>query len=253
MRFGLLLPLLILTWGCASNDAVDMLASGDQQAITRDGSPSLISAKRHVVMLQATDSQMESSGRPSFVLAVRNMQDTYLQFRPSDVRALRVQADGSQIALKVYSYEELVAEEKRRQTMAVVGAALAGAANSYNAANAGYSRTTGSFNAYNSYGGSAYGNYQSTTYNSYQAYSAQQLAAAQTSANFAAIRAEGSQNLMALRGSIIKAHTLSPGEWYGGEIILDKPKKSNGQVQYTILVELDGEEHAFTVRQRKIK
>lgn len=252
MRFGTTLPLLFLTCGCASTDAVDMLASSDQQAITRDGSPSLISAKRHVVMLQASDSQMDSGGRPSYVLAIRNMQSGYLQFSPAEIRAYRVQADGSQVALKVYSYEELVTEEKHRQTMAAVGAALAGAANAYNAANAGYSTTTGTFNAYNNYGGRAYGTYQSSTYNSYQAYSAQQLASAQTSANFAAIRAEGANNLMALRGSIIRAHTLAPGEWYGGEIILDKPKKNNGQAQYTIVVSLDGEEYAFNVRQRKL-
>jgi hypothetical protein len=95
-----------------------------------------------------------------------------------------------------------------------------------NAANAGYSQTNGSFNAYNSHGGSAHGTYQSTTHNSCQSYSAQQLANAQMSADFAMIRAEGQNNLAALKGSVIKDNTLMPGEWYGGTIVLDAPKKS---------------------------
>jgi hypothetical protein len=39
------------------------------------------------------------------------------------------------------------------------------------------------------------------------------------------IRAEGQNNLGALKGSIIKDNTLMAGEWYGVTIVLDAPQK----------------------------
>src|SRR5438552_14337718 len=101
-----------LVTACASSDAVKLLASNDQQAITRDGAPSLISAKRNIVMLKASGEEMASGGRPSFVLALRNMQEGPLNFSPASVRARVLTADGVYRPLKIYSYAELVAEEK---------------------------------------------------------------------------------------------------------------------------------------------
>jgi hypothetical protein len=243
---------LLLT-ACAKNDAVSLLASNDQQAVTRDGSPALISAKRNVVMLKASGEEMESGERPTFVVALQNMQADPVNLSPNRITARVLSADGTFRPLKVYSYAELVAEEKRRQTMAAVGAVLVGVSRGISAANAGYSNTNGSFNAYNSYGASAHGTYSSRSYNAYQAYSAQQLANAQTSADFAAIRDEGAYNLQRLQGTIIKAHTLAPGEWYGGTIVLDKPKKDKtGSAAYSVSIELDGEEHVFHVRQQRV-
>jgi hypothetical protein len=189
-----------------------------------------------------------------FAVALRNMKNQNLHFDASQISATRILEDGTIADLKVWSYDELVKEEKNRQTWAAVAAALGGVGRSMDAANAGYSRTTGTFNAYNSYGDSAYGTYQSTTYNSYQNYTARQLANAQTSAEFAAIRAEGEANLAALQGNIIKNHTLMPGEWYGGTIVLDVPKKSKaGITNYLVSVTVESETHQFQISQKKMK
>jgi hypothetical protein len=246
--------LMCLLAGCASSDKLELLAGSGQEALVRDGAHSLISAKKNIVMLQAGGSEVVSGARPTFVVAIRNMQNANFLFRASEIKATRVLDDGTMTDLKVWGYDELVKEERTRQTWAAVGAALGGVSRSMNAANAGYSQTNGSFNAYNSYGGSAHGTYQSTTYNSYQSYSAQQLANAQTSADFAMIRSEGQNNLAALKGSIIKDNTLMPGEWYGGTIVLDAPKKSKaGVTNYIVLVTVEGETHQFRVSQRKTK
>src|SRR5262245_61275520 len=144
------------------------MAGSGQEAITRDGSSALVSTKTHLVMLRTLNSQMDSSARPMFVVALRNMKNQNLQFDASRINATRILDDGTIATLKVWSYDELVKEEKNRQTWAAVAAALGGVSRSMDAANSGYSQTTGTFNAYNSYGGSAYGTYQSTTYNAYQ-------------------------------------------------------------------------------------
>jgi hypothetical protein len=224
---------------------VSLLASNDQQAITRDGSPSLISAKRNIVMLKASGEEMDSSDRPNFVVAIKNMQPGMVNFSPAGINAKVLSPDGTFRPLKVYSYAELVAEEKHRQTMAAVGAALGAVGRGMAAANAGRSNTYGTFNAYDNYGGRAYGNYSSTSYNSYAAFNAQQRANAQTSVDFANIRQEGAYNLQMLQGSIIKENTLGPDEWYGGT------KDKTGSVAYSISVVFDGEEHVFHVRQSK--
>lgn len=243
---------VLLVGGCASSDTVSLLASDGQQAITRDGAPSLISAKRNIVMFQSSGEAVQSGQRPSFVIAVQNLQPTMVNFSPAGISAKAIDEFGQTKPLKVFSYAELVAEEKRRQTGAAVGAALLGASRAYNASNAGYSNTYGTFNARNNYGATASGTYSASTYNSYQAYSAQQLASAQTSADFAHIRREGSERLAAMRGSIIREQTMRSGEWYGGTIVLEIPKKArDGSVGYVIDLEFDGEHYSFNVKQSK--
>ena len=89
-------------------------------------------------------------------------------------------------------------------------------------------------------------------YSSYQAYSAQQLASAQTSAEFAHIRREGAERLAAMKGSIIREQTMRSGEWYGGTNVLEVAKKDrDGSAGYVIDIEFDGEHYSFNVKQTK--
>ena len=156
--------------------------------------------------------------------------------------------------MRIYSYEELVDEAEDDRNTRLVIAALAGAANSISAANAGYVNTTGSYSAYGPYGGSSYGTYSATTYDPYRAQLAQQSAANQTSANIAAIEADGERSLQALSNTIIKDHTILPGEWYGGSVVLATPPKSDsGAAEYRIGVQVGGEAYTFKVAQAKIE
>jgi hypothetical protein len=123
--------------------------------------------------------------------------------------------------------------------------ALAGAGRAISAAYAGYSTTNGSV-----YGGGTVGTFSATTYHQYRSQHAQQLAQAQTNADFASLRAEGELNLQRLEQTILKDHTVLPGEWYGGTIVLEVPPRGAGDItEYTISVRFGGEVHEFQVRQ----
>src|SRR5215216_1150763 len=99
--------LVCLLAGCASSDKLELLADSGQEALVRDGAHSLISAKKNIVMLQAGDSEVVSGARPTFVVAIRNMQNANLQFRASEIKATRVLDDGTMTDSKVWGYDEL--------------------------------------------------------------------------------------------------------------------------------------------------
>ena len=250
-----------LLCGCASNDRISLVADQSQQAITRDGVPSLISSKRQVVMLRPASSLIESSGRPAFVVAVYNPKRTSVELRASQISAHLNDVSNGPVALRVYSYEELVAEVQKKQRWAAFGAALQGVGAAMSATSAGYSRTTGTYGSstYGTYSGdlngvysgSTTGVYSATTYDSGRAYAAQQQASAQTAANMAAIQAQGRHALSNLQNLILKDNTVLPGQWVGGVIVLDVPSKANGSATYRISVPLGGEVHSFVVNQTK--
>jgi len=237
---------------CATNDQLSLVADADQQSLTRNGVQALISKKKHLVMLRPSAKTVRSNGRPSFVVAMRNMGNASLEFRIADIRAQSAAENGKAVALRIYSYEQLVQEAEDQRNTQLVLAGLAGAANAMAAANAGYVRSTGSYSG-RSYGVSPQsfsGTYTASTYDPYRAQAAQRAANAETAANFAAIEAQGEQNLAMLESTIIKDHTLLPGEWFGGSIVLDTPPKSEaGRSEYLIVIGLGGDDHAFRVSQ----
>jgi hypothetical protein len=248
--------------GCASNDRISLVADQTQQALTRDGVPALVSSKRQVVMLRPASAVVQSRGRPTFIVAVYNPGKRPVEFHAAGISAQLNSASGP-VSIHVYSYEELVGEVQRKQRWAAFGAALQGVGASMAAANAGYTRTTGLYsgNTYGRYSGALNGTYSAsttgtfsaTTYDSGRAYVAQQYAAAQTAANFAAIEAQGKQALDSLQDSILKDNTVLPGEWVGGVVVLDAPSKSgDGTATYRIDVSLPGEVHSFVVSQAKV-
>jgi hypothetical protein len=240
------IPLL----GCATQQRVSLEAGEGQQTITRDGESALISAKKNVVMIQPVSGSVSAGDRPAFVLLVGNMTRERLEFSPNMLSARVVAADNTSNSLKIFTYEELVQEENRRQMVGALAAGLAAAGRSMNAANAGYSNTYGNFGAVDSYGYRTSGTYSARTYDSYRAFSAQQLANAQTSADFASLRAAGEQNMARLQGTIIKGSTIFPGEMYGGQIVLQPVKRVKGQSSlYKIKLTLLTETHEFTIRQ----
>jgi hypothetical protein len=176
-----------------------------------------------------------------------------IEFRTADLKAELVSGNTKKAGLRIFSYEELVGEVEDQRNTQLVIAALAGAANSFSAANAGYVNTTGRYSAYGSQGGSAYGTYTATTYDPYRAQLAQQSAANQTADNFAAIEADGERSLEILADTIIKDHTIFPGEWYGGSVVLEAPPKlDDGTIEYRLSVQVGSEAHTFKVAQAQI-
>jgi hypothetical protein len=156
-------------------------------------------------------------------------------------------------ALKVFSYDELVKEEKDRQTVAAFATALSAVGGAMAASQAGYVHTTGSVSG-NTYGRPYHGTYSATTYDPYRAQLAGQAAQDRAAADFASLRADGEANLARLNTTILKNHTVMPGEWYGGVIVLAVPPKDQaGAAEYTISIPFDGEIHEFKVRQSPLQ
>ena len=124
--------------GCVTTETVQFQPKLDQQAITRDGVPGIVSTKKDsIVIARPAAREFQIGGRPVFVLAVYNRGRTPQEFRVSNVTVTQ-HVNGNDAALKVITYEELVSEEKTRQTLAAIGAGLAVAGNAMAASQAGY-------------------------------------------------------------------------------------------------------------------
>ena len=213
--------------------------------------------KNNTVSIAPEVEKVASGARGSFVLAVKNGTNQDLLFSPENILATTKNSkDGSISALKVFTYNELVEEEETRQAWAAFGAALQGAADQMNAANAGYSNTYGTYSgsAYSNYGTSAYGygTYSSSTYDYGAVQAAQSTAQAQSDARMARLRSEGEANLRQLAATILKKQTVFPGSWHGGLAEIQLPEITEDYQTIDVVVDVGGEEHTFIFAQQKI-
>ena len=123
--------------------------------------------------------------------------------------------NGNDAALKVITYEELVSEERTRQTLAAIGTGLAVAGNAMAASEAGYYHANSTVYAPRG------GIYQvhTTGYSPTAAAIAQSENATVTNAELVSATIErGQANMAMLERAMIKDNTLLPGEWYGGQL-----------------------------------
>ena len=232
---------------CTSSPSIELMASGGQQSIVRDGSKVLISAKQNVIMIKVA--QGIRGDRPAFAILISNMTENRIDFDPLSIIASYRDDGGIFRKLRVYSYDELVAEERNRQALSAIVVGLAAVSNNMQAAQSGYSNSTGTFNAYDNYGNRASGTYSSNSYDSYRAFNAQQLANAQSSQEFAQIRNQGEANLNQLQGTILKANTILPRESVGGMVVIDPPKfDKTGNVLFQVSINVAGENHTFMMQ-----
>jgi|GEM_PF-2113215 len=139
-------------------------------------------------------------------------------------------------ALKVFTYQDLIQAEQKRQDGAAFAAALGGLGRVMQASNAGYSN--GSEGGY--------------SYDPYKAQAAQSVAQEQTSADFARIQAEGVQNISELKRTILKMQTVAPGQWYGGTMVVQMPKTSDKAIPVHVVVKIGDERHEFKYLYEKV-
>jgi hypothetical protein len=194
-------------FGCASAEVVRFQPKAQQEAIVRDGQAALISRQKNsIVMVRPAARQFRSGGRPVFAVGMYNLTPRPIEFRMADVEALQMADNGSAFTLKVYTYDELVTEERNRQTAAAVLTVLDAAANSYSASQAGYYNRTSTVST-------PRGAYQvhTTGYSPTAAAIAQSNAAAQNEAAIAATIERGQVNLAALEQGVLKDNTLLVG------------------------------------------
>ena len=124
--------------GCVTTETVQFQPKGDQQAITRDGVPGLVSTRKDLIVIaRPAARQFQIGGRPVFVLAIYNRGRTPQEFRVANV-AVTQSVNGNDAQLQVLTYEQLASEERTRQTIAAIGVGLAAAGNAMSASQAGY-------------------------------------------------------------------------------------------------------------------
>ena len=242
--------LSLLIFGCTTLETVKYEASQDQALIVRDGVNSILSkSEKSLVLLKPASRGISSTDNPVFVVGVANLSAEPVTFQVSDITVFQTRNGQAVASLPVKTYEELVRAEKRRQTIAAIGAVLSAAGNSMAAANAG--RSTGYGNVYSTTT-SPYGTFNTTSrvtatvYDPGKAYLAQAAANAQNQALIDRTVATGQQNLAQLEGTVIKDNTLLPGEWYGGQLHFQKPSKfegDNGVKTYSISIRVGSDVH----------
>jgi hypothetical protein len=226
--------------GCVSTgETVAFRASNpQQQAMMRDGQPALVSRqKSSLVLVRPASRQVRTNGRPVFIVGINNFGKQPVDFRVAEVEATQ-HVGPSDYGMQIVTFEMLAQEEKNRQVAAAILTGVAGAANTYNASQAGY----GSYTTPSGRTG--------TFYSPTAAVIAQNNAAAQNEAMFAATVETGQRNMAALEQSVIKDNTLMPGEWYGGQLHLAPPTdQAGGQKTYTIVITVGSDRHVIDVAQ----
>lgn len=204
----------------------------------RDGQPALVSRqKSSVVLVRPASRQLQARGRPVFVIGINNLAKQPVEFRVGQIDALQ-HVGAVDYQMQVVTYEMLVQEERNRQIAAAILTGVAGAANAYSASQAGYGSYT------------TPGDRTGTFYSPTAAAIAQNNAAVENEAMFAATIETGQRNMALLEQSVIKDNTLMPGEWYGGQLHLSPlSDKAGGQKTYTIIITVGGDRHVVDVAQ----
>jgi hypothetical protein len=198
---------------------------------------------------------MKVGSRPVFVVAINNLSPGPLDFHVSDVTVTQ-DIDGRQLSLPIVTYDQLVSEERTRQTVGALLVGVAAGANSYSAARAGYGSSFGTVNA-TTYGPNGVyqtsGLVQTSYYNPTAAAIAQSNASAENAAMIAQTIERGQANMATLERTVIKDNTLMPGEWYGGQLHFAPPQETTGEKTYRIAIKVGGDVHEVTITQGAVR
>lgn len=237
------------TAALADRFAMQLNPTPPQVARMQDGVAAIddSSATSSVRLVQA---EGDLKKRGSIELLVMNQGDRPFNFGPENVTATL--ADGTPVA--IITYEQLVHEEKVRETWAAVAAGLAAAGNSMSAANSGY------YSGRVNYSGSTFGTFGSTPYSSStfgsatisgydygRAQAAQSIANAQNSEMFARMAENNTANMQTLK-AYMRTTTVDPQQMFGGTVTFELPKSARGaktDVPMTFIVTINGEQHKF--------
>ncbi|MFC5068877.1 hypothetical protein [Flaviflagellibacter deserti] len=230
--------------GCVTTETVSYKASATQQNVIRDGVGALISSQpSSVVMLRPAGRGVPAGQRPVYVLAVQNRTPKPVDLRVADIKVIQTKQGQYARALNVKTYEQLVDEEKTRQVFAAIGVGLGAAGNSIQAANAGHGTATTH---------TPHGTYHTTYYSPAANQIAVANANAQNNRNIAAFANQAEANMAALEGNVLKDNTVMPGEWIGGTVTFEPPRKeyADGKAKsYSIGVKIGEDTHVIEITQ----
>lgn len=251
MRIFIVLILLLGLTGCQTMTALDLKPKTKQQRFYDDGAVSVASrAETSLAIVAASNAETPNGQRIQLALKVENIGNQPFDIDTSNIRVV----SSFPKPIKVYSYDQLAKEERDARNTAIILSAIAGAANSYSAAQASSVTTSGSYNS-NTYGPagsySTTGNYSSTTYDPLRGQIASDLANQQTSNQINNISQGSDVRQNNLRATILKRTTVFPQSQHAGLFVFDAPALKQNEVRsYKITVNLNGERHTFNLVQQ---
>jgi hypothetical protein len=236
--------------GCQSMTGLEVTPAEGQQRYYQDGSVALVSSQAGSIAAIAAKPEGNPNGqRLNLALRVVNTGEAPFDI---DTTQIQVTADTPK-PIRVYSHAQLVKEEVDKRNAALFITALAGAANAYSASQAGYVRTSGSYNG-RTYGPggtySSHGSYSGTYYDPARAQIAGSIASAQTANNIDRIASNSANNVATLDSLILKRTTVFPGQEHSGLFVFDAPPLKKGERRvYRIDVRTGDDVHVFNIVQ----
>jgi hypothetical protein len=241
---------LVLASPVAASKFSMQLNPSSQQASRMQSGVAAVDDSAPSSSVRLIQAQGDLKKRGSIEILVMNQGEKPFDFGTENVTARL--ADGTPVS--IITYEQLVHEEKKRETWRAIAVGLAAMGNSMSAASSGY------YSASGTYSGSTYGTFGSTPYRSSssgtvsisgydygQAQAAQSRANAQNSASFARLAEENAANMGALQ-AYMRTTTVDPEQMFGGSVIFELPKaaqRSKVDVPMIFIVTTNGEEHRF--------
>jgi hypothetical protein len=226
------------------------LKPGPQQAARMQSGVAAVDDSTQGSSVRLIQAEGSLKKRGSIELLVMNQGDQPFNFGPENVTATL--ADGTSVG--IITYEQLVHEEKRRETWAAIAAGLSAFGNSMAASSSGYYSGTAH------YSGSTFGTFGSTPYSAStfgtatvsgydygRAQQAQAIANAENQATFDRMAEQNAARMGALK-AYMRTTTVDPQQMFGGTIMFELPKSARGSktdVPLTFIVTINGEQHRF--------
>lgn len=229
------LPLVFGLAACEPPTSVDVMDSPAIEQTLYDGRVINVSRKSRttLVLSSMANGEPNSTEIEIFVVAENRSNPPFILSTDS----VAVQVDGA--PAKIFTYDELKAQEIRSRNIALIATAIGGAAEAYSASMP--QTTTGTYN----YGGT-YGTYSGTTYNSAASTLASAAVTANTNAQINSIQSNSEQSLGQLQETYLKPTTMARGMEYGGVIKISVPRLSAESVQnISLTVRLGSDNHSF--------
>lgn len=241
MRFLAALLFSALLAGCASTVFLMPVAGNDQRLTYSNGDPVLASIKTHVVILRIPGTVIQSGKDVDFAISINNPTSSDVLFSTENVTA-----SWKGTPLKVYSFEEMMADEQRQQSIQRTGLAL----QAFGAALSGGTSTTREQGSYTTTltgpGGTArgYGTYSgdSTTYDP----AAGAVANAAVNQQIRSFQSDAQRRIAYLDHAMLRKHTVAPNSSHGGLVRVQMPPAGSVE-RILVTVTIPPDTHTFAV------
>ncbi|MCC6756691.1 MAG: hypothetical protein IT474_01845 [Arenimonas sp.] len=230
MRAKLSLAFLYLAFNSAiaAERSFDFVQDGISRVIYENGTPYLQANTNNVGL--TVSFIPDEKNRGWIGIQITNFSDSAITVSE---KSLSAASNGK--PLRVYTYSELMAEQKRRDSWRRFGAAMTASTSPspYSTQSGTYSSNTNASvygsNGYSAYGSAnTYGTYQSSSYDATAAAINQAEINRRNDAMMANLRARSNSEKSVIDNRALRANTLQRGESLYGEVNFDLPKKSRG-------------------------